>query len=159
MRTTAWRTATTARGLWARCDQPAGVLGRKQPRPMDEPIARLIYTNQERNEVAGFGPTPRWTIWDDEQLMPPASERMSGYVLGYCHGMIFAEHLARSSRAAPPARCRARTLHAWLFFVHVRRMPPSWMHLGGAQSWAPLPEKATNFGYRQYGLHRRNGPQ
>merc|ERR1711879_880539 len=35
-------------------------------------------------------------------------------------------------------------------FMFANGMPPSWMHLGKAESWVPLPEDARNFGYSSH---------
>lgn len=124
------------------------------------PSRGWIYTNQERNEVAS-GSNAKMDDTDDEQLIASGlSERMSGYVLGYCHGMIFAEHLCKVFKGGTAYEismneqtCKNASCFGCSSFMFANGMPPSWMHLGGAQSWAPLPEKATNFGYS---AHIRN---
>ncbi len=124
------------------------------------PSRGWIYTNQERNEVAS-GSNAKMDDTDDEQLIASGlSERMSGYVLGYCHGMIFAEHICKVFKGGTAYEismneqtCKNASCFGCSSFMFANGMPPSWMHLGGAQSWAPLPEKATNFGYS---AHIRN---
>ncbi len=77
-----------------------------------------------------------------------------GYVLGYTHGMIFAEHICKASGGGTAYEvsmnehtCKNASCFGCATFMFANGMPPSWMHLGKAESWSPLPEDARNFSY------------
>jgi hypothetical protein len=88
---------------------------------------------------------------EKEGILEKEQARTDEYVVGYCHGMIFAEHICFIN--APPwgtayeiSMNRQTTKNASCLgcatFMFANDMPPSWMHLGGAESWVPLPQVA-----------------
>lgn len=76
------------------------------------------------------------------------------YVLGYTHGMIFAEHICKIAGGGTAYEvsmneqtCKNASCFGCSTFMFANGMPPSWMHIGSAESWAPLPETLGNFAY------------
>lgn len=96
---------------------------------------------------------------DDERYIKALGGGMSAddLVVGYCHGMIFAEHICMVSGGGTAyeismneATCKNASCFGCATFMFANGMPPSWMHLGAAESWSPLPEDAGNFAYHAH---------
>jgi hypothetical protein len=93
---------------------------------------------------------------DDERYIKALGGEMSAddLVVGYCHGMIFAEHICMVSGGGTAYEVsmnentpKNASCFGCATFMFANGMPPSWMHLGSAESWSPLPEKAVDFSY------------
>jgi hypothetical protein len=76
------------------------------------------------------------------------------FVVGYCHGMIFAEHICHVEGGGTAYEismnrrtCKNASCFGCSTFMFANGMPPSWMHIGSAESWVPLPEAANEFSY------------
>ncbi|UOA10472.1 hypothetical protein [Methylobacter sp. S3L5C] len=96
---------------------------------------------------------------DDERYIQALGGGMSAddLVVGYCHGMIFAEHICMVSGGGTAYEismneqtCKNASCFGCATFMFANGMPPSWMHLGSAESWSPLPEDAGNFAYHAH---------
>jgi hypothetical protein len=93
---------------------------------------------------------------DDEKYIQTLSGGMSddNLVVGYCHAMIFMQHICKVSGGGTAYEismneqtCKNASCFGCATFMFANGMPPSWMHLGSAESWSPLPERVEDFGY------------
>jgi hypothetical protein len=114
--------------------------------------------------VVAPGSNAKMDDTDDEKLIAAGLTTVEDvpYVIGYCHGMIFAEHICKVSGGGTAYEismneqtCKNASCFGCCTFMFANGMPPSWMHIGSAESWAPLPEKAGNFSYRAHFNHNR----
>lgn len=107
-------------------------------------------------QLVADGSNARMSDTADERLISNGlyTKQDWQYVVGYCHGMIFAEHICKVAGGGTAYEismneqtCKNASCFGCSTFMFANGMPPSWMHLGSAESWSPLPEDADNFAY------------
>lgn len=113
-------------------------------------------------DVAAPGSNAKMDDTEDERIIAIGLDPESQYVVGYCHGMIFAEHLCKVANGGTAYEismneqtCKNASCFGCSTFMFANGMPPSWMHIGSAESWSPLPEKASNYSYKAHFKHER----
>jgi hypothetical protein len=95
-----------------------------------------------------------------EKLITAGIPKSIPYVVGYTHGMIFAEHICKVAGGGTAYEvsmneqtCKNASCFGCTTFMFANGMPPSWLHLGRAESWSPLPEIAGNYAYKAHFSH------
>jgi hypothetical protein len=123
----------------------------------------MIYTKREYDRGPGLRPKVAMDVVQGSfaRMHDTASERAletltpgDDFVVGYCHGMIFAEHICHVEGGGTAYEvsmnrmtCKNASCFGCSTFMFANEMPPSWMHIGSAESWVPLPEAANEFSY------------
>lgn len=107
--------------------------------------------------IIASGSNARMSDTAHEKIISAGIPKGITYVVGYTHGMIFAEHICKVAGGGTAYEvsmneqtCKNASCFGCTTFMFANGMPPSWLHLGRAESWSPLPEFAGNYTYRAH---------